>query len=95
MPSDQLYQLQEVIVQMVYTHPGIDFDGGDICQLIYVLHGGVIRRPIGQLHADTSLVGNDVSVGHNEPISTDDKTGTVGYRDFPAGKRMPEKDQLS
>lgn len=53
------------------AHLHTDFDGGDVCDLIHFLHGGVVDVPIVQLHTHASLIGHNVSVGHNQTIIAD------------------------
>ncbi len=73
------------------AHPRSDFDGGDVCHWIDVLHGGVVQVSVGELHADASLVGHNMSIGDDETIAADDETRAVGHGDFSSWKRVSVK----
>lgn len=60
---------QDLLERAAHLHS--DFDGGDVCDLIHFLHGGVVDVPIVQLHAHASLIGNNVRVGYNQTIIAD------------------------
>lgn len=70
------------------AHLHTDFDGGDVCYLIDVLHSGVVHLPVVELHADASLIGHNVSVGNNETIIGDYEPRAIGQSDFSSRKRV-------
>lgn len=74
-----------------FTHPCSDFDGGDVRHRINILHSGIVRVTIGELHSHSSLVGHDVSVGDDEAVAADDETRAIGHGDFSPRKRVPVK----
>lgn len=73
------------------THPCSDFDGGNVCHWIDILHSCIVRVTIGEFHSYSSLVGHNVSIGDDESVAADDETWAVGNRDFPSRKRVPDK----
>lgn len=75
------------------THPRTNFDGGDVRHWVHVLHGGVVRVPVGELHSHSPLVGHNVCVGDDEAVSADDEPRAVGHWDFPARERVPVEQQ--
>lgn len=81
---------------LIVTHLGRDFDGGDVCHRVNILHGGIVRLSVCQLHTDASLVRHDVRIGDNEAVTADDEAGAVGHRNFPPRKRVPvEQSELN
>lgn len=73
------------------THPCSDFDGGDVCHWINILHSCIVCVTIGELHSDSSLVGHNVSVGDDEAVTADDETWAVGHGGFSSRERVPVK----
>lgn len=75
------------------AHPRSDFDGGDVRHWVHILHGGVVRVAVGELHSHSPLVGHHVSVGDDEAVAADDETRAVGHGDFSPRERVPVKEQ--
>lgn len=73
------------------AHPCRDFDGGDVRHRVDILHDGIVRLSIGELHTDASLVGYNVGIGDDETIAADDKTGAVWHWDLSSWERVSVK----
>lgn len=59
---------------LLSAHLWGDFDGGNVRLVIHILHRGVVRVSVGELHTHASLVGHNVSVGDDEAIAANNKT---------------------
>ena len=76
------------------SHPRRDFDGGDVCNWINILHSGIVHVSVGELHTDAPLVGHNVRIGHDEAVTADNETRAIWHRDFPSWKWVPVKQQV-
>lgn len=64
------------------AHLCSDFDGGNVCYWVNILHSGVVHLSVGELHTNTSLVGHNMSIGDDETITADNETRAIGHWDF-------------
>lgn len=73
------------------AHLRLDLDGSDVCNLVHVLHHGVILLAAGQLHPHTPPVRHHMRVGHNEPIRRHQETRAIGDGHITARKGVPAR----
>jgi len=71
----------------------VDFDGGDVCSLVYILDCGIVSISIGQFDTDATLVGNHMGIGHYQAITTYDEAGAIRDRHLTARKRVSIKNK--
>lgn len=82
--------LQKILLQFA-AHPRCDFDGGDVCHWINVLHGGIVHLSVGELHSDASLVGHNMSICDDETIAANNETRAIWHWDFSSWKWVSVK----
>lgn len=63
-----------------YIHS--DFNCGNVCHGVDILHNGMEHGSIGELHTDAFLVGHHMSISEDETVAADDETRTIGHWDL-------------
>ena len=73
-----------------YLTYSLNFDGRQVRNSIYGLHVPIEPPPVFQLNYNLDFVGNDMGVGQDQPVFTNDETRAIWHRNHLASERMPE-----